>query len=335
MQPVIQTKSARDAGLVHSKSQHVSDQVLDKVSGLCGFTPVTEGHQKLLDNLANAMPGYCFQVALTRGGWHRVGGLVSAQGERISKNLRDWIVQECAGDVIELAAEYADAGYVVTHDHGKTLYMIARTGDAPGDFIQLEIEELQEACDHLLFDGESLPDDIDDLIDPYDATSVEPSKVGEARYHFRSMTDIATYLRDMVRVGSKGSAMNRFIDDWSRSSAGECGSFSDHWVMGLREFVDAYGEPVMRAQPISTHTGVVPRLEKTEIPRGSKLANMIHGFDRDIGYPMAWYFYMLTHSNVPYQLVEAIHSDQMGAYDYLPPKDLKVLIDWYNKPYSV
>jgi hypothetical protein len=307
---------------------------LQKVSGVCSFTRVADNHAQLLENLSQALPDLAFTIALTRGGWHRVGGLLDKAGNRISNHLIEWIEQRGDSDITNLYASYAEAGYVVTHIHGKTHYLVARTGDTPQDFIQLEIEELQELTDHLLFAEDEAPDDIDDLVEPGNFQMVAQEPVGEPRYLFRRMTSIADYLQRMSDE-NRACVIRRFIEDWARSSAGECRTFSDHWVLGLREYTDAYGEPVMLAQPVSTHTADIPRLEKEHIGHGAELANMIHGFDRHMGYPMAWYFYMLTHRNVPYQLVEAIHHDQMGAYDYLPAKDLKVLIDWYHKPYSI
>ena len=45
--------------------------------------------------------------------------------------------------------------------------------------------------------------------------------------------------------------------------------------------------------------------------------------------------YATARSGVSYQLAESVHADLMGAFDYLPAKDLAVLRDWYNAPYSV
>lgn len=324
-----------DAGESITDVGRMNEPTVDEVAGLCAFTPVKPDHRPLLHNLAKVLPELEFSLVLTRGGWHRVGGLLSADGARITHDLREWIEQECGGDVDVLSANYVHEGCIVTHLHGKTHYLVARTGDAPEAFIQLEIEELHEAVDHTLFEDSVMPDDIDDLIDPAGVTRLKQEPVGDARYIFRRMTDIADYINSMEKIRGKWPSIKRFMQDWARSSASESGAFSDCWVFGLHAYSDEYGEPVIQAQPVSTHSGAIPRLEKSEITRGSKLANMIHGFDRDMGYPMAWYFYMLSHSAVPYQLAEAIHRDQMGAYDYLPPKDLKVLIDWYNKPYSV
>ena len=66
-----------------------------------------------------------------------------------------------------------------------------------------------------------------------------------------------------------------------------------------------------------------------------QLANLIHGFDRHMGYHFAWYFHMLTLRRVSYKLAEAVHADQMGAFDYLPARDLTLLREWYDAPYSL
>jgi hypothetical protein len=34
-------------------------------------------------------------------------------------------------------------------------------------------------------------------------------------------------------------------------------------------------------------------------------------------------------------VAEAVLRDQMGAYDYLPAKDLKVLRQWEERPYGI
>jgi len=44
---------------------------------------------------------------------------------------------------------------------------------------------------------------------------------------------------------------------------------------------------------------------------------------------------MLSSHSENYTLAEAVLRDQMGAYDYLPAKDLKVLRQWEERPYGV
>ena len=56
---------------------------------------------------------------------------------------------------------------------------------------------------------------------------------------------------------------------------------------------------------------------------------------RRLGYPFAWFFHMLTDKRISQRLAEAVHADLMGAYAYLPGRDIKVLQDWYDRPYGV
>ena len=68
---------------------------------------------------------------------------------------------------------------------------------------------------------------------------------------------------------------------------------------------------------------------------GSELANRIHGYDRSVGYPFAWYFNMLGNKAENYTVADAVLKDLMGAYDYLPARDLKVLRQWEERPYGI
>jgi hypothetical protein len=76
-------------------------------------------------------------------------------------------------------------------------------------------------------------------------------------------------------------------------------------------------------------------LPSGEILRGAELANAIHGYDRQLGYLFAWFFIMLSRKAANYSLAEAVLGDQVGAYDYLPARDLKVLRQWEERPYAV
>jgi hypothetical protein len=316
-----------------------SDTSINKIADSCASTPVTDGHRLLLQKVARMLPDLDFHHVLTRGGWHRIGGIVDGEGERISHALREWLENMSGGDIQSLFEEYGDAGYVATCLQGKTHYFIAQTGNGAGDFVQLEVEELQEVTDRLLLDENNLPDDMDDLTDPLDVEKLSAEPLGDPLYKLRKVTDIADFLQAMAKYaeGKGGRTMNlrRFMDDWEHSSAGENTPFCEHWVLSLREYTDAWGDTVLQAKPITTFSDNPSLMKLNGEHRGSRLAKLIHGFDHQIGYPMAWYFFMLSHREVPHQLAEAIHADQMGAYDYLPARDLKILKDWSAKPYGI
>ena len=317
----------------------LAKSAIDDITNACASTSVDSQHDVLLQKLKQILPELPFVHVLTRGGWHRTGGVLNREGERIADNLRDWLEIESSGDINKLIDQYVDTDFIVTSFVGKTHYFVAQTGESAQDYVQLEVEELQEIKDHALFSQDALPDDIEDMIDPVDMEKLPADPVGEPRYMFRRITPVDNFMQlmseHMMVRGNKYFSIQRFMHDWDRSSAKETGPFCHHWVLSLQEYTDAYGEPIMQAKPVSTFEGDVPLMKLNGVHRGSQLAVLVHGFDHDIGYPMAWYFYMLSHREVPHKLAEAIHKDLMGAYAYLPAKDLKVLKDWTAKPYGI
>ena len=309
---------------------------IDDVNNICNSTPVTSDHSLLLQKILRLFPHWSFAHALTRGGWHRPGGVVAAEGERITNNVRGWIEKEFGNDLQQLTDRYADAGYIATSLSGKTHYFVAQTGDAAQDFVQLEVEELQEVTDHVMFSSESAPDSIEDLIDPLNVEKLPADLLGAPVYLFRRITPVAEFISGYSTERNKQLAnLQRFMHDWDCSSARENGAFCRHWVLSLREHMDAWGEPVAQIKPVNICVNNTASIKIENEQRGIQLARLVNDFDHDIGYPMAWYFFMLTSSKVPYQLAEAIHKDLMGAYDYLPAKDVKVLKDWIAKPYGI
>jgi hypothetical protein len=109
----------------------------------------------------------------------------------------------------------------------------------------------------------------------------------------------------------------------------------EHWCLSIRESCDTDGAGHLSARPVALGVENLPELPDEMVARGARLANLIHGFDRTAGYPFAWFFHMLTRRRVCFRLAEAVHADQMGAFDYLPARDLRVLRDWYDQPYSL
>jgi hypothetical protein len=316
-----------------------NDSIINNIAHTCANIQVKKDHQLLLHKLTQIIPGLAFDHILTRGGWHRTGGVLDRKGVHISNKLHDWVERVSTGDLSKLIGRYADSGYIVTSLIGKTHYFVAKTGETAQDFVQLEVEELQEVQDHALFSNEVLADDIEDVTDPSDIEKLQPEPVGEPHYLFRRITSIADFVQTMskrmLERGNKYNPLQRFMQDWDRSSSKETGAFCYHWILMLQKYTDVWGEPVMQAKPVSTLTKKLPLIKLNGIHGGSRLATLIHGFDHDAGYPMAWYFYMLSHTEVPHKLAEAIHDDRVGAYDYLPVRDVKVLNEWYLKPYGI
>ncbi|MEJ2621230.1 MAG: hypothetical protein P8163_13480 [Candidatus Thiodiazotropha sp.] len=108
------------------------------------------------------------------------------------------------------------------------------------------------------------------------------------------------------------SNLQRFFRDWSASSAGDHGLFCAHWILALREYLDSDGEYCLSAKPYSTFQDDPSAVVPDETPQGAELANAIHGYDRVVGGPFAWYFNMLSGKSKNFTLAEAVLKDQMG-----------------------
>jgi hypothetical protein len=240
-----------------------------------------------------------------------------------------WAQEISGGDINVLMTKVADMRAFVTRLNGQAHYLAVPTGTNARDFMQVEVEELQEVLERVISDPDWYPDSIAEFLDPLDFPRLEPEPVGPARYLFRRLVPVASFIDST----DSSPRLRRFMDDWDRSSAGEHAVFCDHWLLGIREYQDQEGDERLSAKFVPLGAPP-PSLPDGEVARGARLANQIHGFDRTLGYPFAWYFHMLTNPKVSHRLAEAVHADLMGAYDYLPARDLRVLRDWYDAPYG-
>lgn len=307
----------------------------EQLAQLCGSVDATAGLDVLTEQLRRAMPGTDIARVLTRGGWHRLGGVVDAGYHPVSGNIAQWAEHESGGDVDALVSRYLDKGFFATRLAGKTHFFTFPVGDGAEDFVQLEIEELQEVLDRPLLDRDWIPDSLEDFLDPLDYPRLEPEPVSKPCYLFRRITPIAEHLGDASATNREIANLRRFSRDWSQSSAAEGAHFCRHWVLALRKYMDSDGECRFTARPVSTFSGELPVLPPGSSLQGAALANAIHAYDRSLGYPFAWYFIMLSRKAANYTLAEAVLRDQMGAYDYLPARDLRVLRLWEARPYGV
>ncbi|TVS10882.1 MAG: hypothetical protein EA417_18645 [Gammaproteobacteria bacterium] len=298
---------------------------LEPISGMAALTEAVNG-------LAPAQP---FRWVLTRGGWHRLGGVVDPDHRRVSDNITHWLDAACAGDMESLLADYGDAGYLATRMAGKTHFFTAACGERPEDFIQIEIEELQELIERPLIDPEWLPDSIEDLLEPLEMRNAQMWPIGRSFYQFRRTTLVPELLEEGPVDGPHLRVLRRFMNDWRNSSAAGHANLCEHWVLALREYKDQDGTCRVMARPLAVGRERFPDLPVNPDLRGAKLATELHAYDRAVGYPFAWYFTMLSRKGDSYALADAVLADLMGAYDYLPRKDLQILHDWERHPYAV
>ena len=286
---------------------------------------------EILSRLQAQAPEIELHYAMARSGWHRLGGIVDAEHRVVARHIGEWAEEQSGGDLEQLMDTCAAIDGLVTRLEGCTHYLTAATGERARDFIQIEVEQLQEVIERPLWLPEWMPDDLEDFIDPLDFPRLEPEPVGPPRLVFRRLVQVP----QLMESEDAGRNLERFLNDWDRSSAGELAHFCEHWILSIREYRDTQGDGRMSAKPVPIPGGEAPELPDELVARGAALANLIHGFDRRVGYHFAWYFHMLTRRRVSHKLAEAVHADLMGAFDYLPARDIAVLRDWYDAPYSL
>lgn len=299
--------------------------------------PPRPHHSALLEVANRIRPACEFRYALSRGGWYRQGGVIASDGARIADNLEVWAKAEleaCGGDLQELLERYAGSGLRVTRHTGRTHYFVAAYGPAPEEFLQLEIEELQEVLDRKLIDPGKLPDDLQELIEPIDPFALEAQPVGAPHYRFRRMIDMRQTAAKIAFAYGRTDGLPRFLSDWTHSSAAARGHFSDHWIIALREHLDRYRNQVISASLISCHARELKSFQWNIDLSGVGMSAQLQAFDRSAGYPSAWYFHLLAGTFTPPKIAYAVLRDLDAGYSYLPDTETALLRDWIASPHT-
>ncbi|NJD24096.1 MAG: hypothetical protein FIB06_01705 [Betaproteobacteria bacterium] len=302
---------------------------------VCARTPVAGGPGALVKALASALPEWNFRHALARGGWYRLGGVVAADGTRVHDRLEEWAEDGLAahgGDLQAFADEMEGSEFYATRLVGQTHYLVAAAGDGADNFLQLEIEDLQEMRAHRLFSDS--PASLEELVDPR-AGGGRPQPLDLPFYSFRRLQHVGSFLRRMLAQKPEPAPIHRMLADWSNSSAGGASNFHNHWVIATREHLDRYQQPVFRAQPIATLAGAPPTFAADPGANGLTLHEALARFDREAGYPMAWYFHMLAGRALPHWVAQAVVEDAMNGFAYLPQRDADTVRQWLHRPYAV
>jgi len=323
----------------------LSTQTLDfdaAVRSLCVRLPVSIGASGLARELSAIAPDCVFRDVLTRGGWYRLGGVIDASGRHIADDLSRWGESELAkhgDDLHALYDTYAGAGLRATRLLGRTHYLVAVTGPQATDFVQIEIEELQETISHVLFEGH-VPGSLEELFeapDPQNSTDVATATdepVSLPFYSLRRITDVSELLKRIAGNKPEPQSVHRFVDAWQASSAGQTTHFSHHWVLAVREYLDRYRQSIQQATPVAALNGPSPKFVSAYGAKGLALAEALQQFDRQAGYPMAWFFHLLTTKSVPQAVAYAVIDDVQDGFAYLPERDVKVLRNWLHRPFG-
>ena len=293
-------------------------------------------HSALLEIANRIRPGCTFRYALNRGGWYRSGSVIASDGTRIADNVESWAkAQDYADDIGELVERNADSGLLVTRHTGRTHYFVAAYGAAPADFLQLEVEELQEVLERKLIDTDNPPDDLQELIEPVLPVLLEAQPVSAPYYRFRRLIDMRqTVARDALGDGHS-ARLSRLLFEWSHSSAAARGHFSNHWIIALREHQDRYRNMVVSVSLVSRHARELKSFQWNIELCGVDMAAQLQAFDRAAGYPSAWYFHLVAGTITPPKIAYAVVRDLDAGFSYLPDSEIALIRSWVAQPYSV
>ncbi len=301
-------------------------------------TPPRPHHSTLLE-IANRIRANCtFRYALNRGGWYRSGGLIAPDGKRIADNLETWAraeLDECKGDMGELIERYADSSLLVTRHTGRTHYFVAAYGPAPADFLQLEVEELQEVLDRNLIDADHPPEDLHELLEPIAPQELDAQPVGAPRYRFRRLIDMRQAIAKAALAEGQGNGLQRMLAEWTHSSAATRGHLCDHWIAALREHQDRYRNPVITVSLTSRHARELKPFQWNIELSGVEMSTQLQAFDRAAGYPSAWYFHLIAGTITPPKVAYAVAHDLEAGFSYLPETEAALIKSWVAAPYSV
>lgn len=296
--------------------------------------PFAEDHGPLFAKLRDLAPDLDFRVAYIRDGWRRIGGVVRRDGVRVAENLRQYAETEFeeVGPDMDLPEDWDEL--LATRMEGRTLYLIAAIGEHAWDFVQLEIEVIQEVIDRELFPEDFVAEDIEEFLDPPHPVHLEPKAIGAPSYRFHGVAHIKQLIEELDSALGSNRRFSRFLEDWEASRAGHASKFYDNWALRLFRYTDRFGEQKVEASPICVR-GLPPLpFDEADRPVGFELAQMIDHYDRKAGYPMAWFFQVLTAQKNAHAVAEQVYFDhESGNFAYLAGQDLEVVTAWFKEPY--
>jgi hypothetical protein len=292
----------------------------------------------LTAKLQSLNPDYPLRLARIGDEWYRLGGIVDMKGNRIANDLIEWTERtyiECGKNLQTLIDHARDMKLIATRQTGNTLHFVAQIGQKAEQFIQIDIDKAHEISDRLLVSEQSPPEDLEEFIDPLEPDCLEEFTVGAARYSYRRKTDVSIFMNEINSHHLNEHPVQRFMDDWNRSSAQQKAVMSDEWIVRPYRHTGRFGEQIINVEIVNTQQRNLPQIDDVQGKKGVSLHNMISRFDRQAGYPFAWFFYMIKGKLLTPQCGVAVYKDVSGDFSYLPERDIAVLKDWINTPYSV
>lgn len=131
----------------------------------------------------------------------------------------------------------------------------------------------------------------------------------------------------------------RFFQDWQESSAGKTGHrLCDHWWIQTSDYTDQKGRRRLSIIPQWAEADggldlpeIYPDWDR-DTPYG--VMDKLQRFDKQAGYPFAWYFYMLHGNRVGCAAGGIIANAIKEGVLNLPPHDEKILLRWRDEQYG-
>jgi hypothetical protein len=309
-----------------------------QLAKICKQTLPGQNDELLLSKLQALNPDYSVRLAKIGSEWYRLGGIVDMDGNRIANDLIEWTTRtyiEC-GKNLQVLIDYArEQQLIATRQTGNTLHFVIQTGSKAEQFIQIDIDKTREMSDRLLVGEHNPPEDLEELIDPLNPECVETFGIGTSRYSYRRKTDVPVFMDEINKYHITEHPVQRFMEDWNRSSAQQKAMLSDNWIVRPFRHTGRFGEQIINVELINTQQKNVPQLEDIHGKKGISLQHLLTRFDRQAGYPFAWFFYMVSGKTIPADSGLAVFKDVSGDFSYLPERDVAVLKDWINTPYSI
>jgi hypothetical protein len=309
-----------------------------QLAKICKHTLPVQDDELLLSTLQSLNPDYPIRLAKTGEEWYRLGGIVDMEGNRIASDLIEWTERtyiECGKNLQTLIDHARKQKLIATRQTGNTLHFVVQTGSKAEQFIQIDIDKTHEMSDRLLVSEYNPPDDLEEFIDPLEPECIEAFSIGTSRYSYRRKTDVAIFMDEINKYHIEEHPVQRFMDDWNRSSALQKAVLSDDWIVRPFRHTGRFGEQIINIEIINTQQKHLPQLDDINGKKGVSLHNLLTRFDRQAGYPFAWFFYMVKGKLVSSHSGVAVFKDISGDFSYLPERDVAVLKDWVSTPYSV
>lgn len=292
----------------------------------------------LLQKLQQLFPDFPIRLAHIGEEWYRLGGVVDMHGKHIAGDLIEWVERtyiECGQNLHTLIEYTLEQKLIASKQTGKTLFFVVQTGGHAEDFTLIEIDKTHEVTDRMLVDENHPPEDLEEFIDPLQPYCIESTGLGYSRYTYRRKTDVKLFMEVINEHHPIEHPVQRFMDDWNRSSAGQKYCMSEDWIIRPYRHTGRFGEQIVNVEIINTHKNNLPHMEDFAGKKGVSLSNVLTRFDRHAGYPFAWFFYMVKGKLVSTHGVEAVYRDIANDYAYLPERDEAIVRDWIAQPYNV